>query len=411
MTDKATDPVTDEVNDETAAMVSLYRNEMMSAADRSGPQPGYLELIEESGGISCPFPGFVQAISREAVVTVLGDRENFSSSGTMELGNIRPMIPLQIDPPEHSKFRKLLDPLFAPKRMDAAEADLTQRINFFIDKFIDRGECNFTDEFAELFPSAVFLGLMGLPWEELDTFLRLRDGILRVAGVDLTLEEMLAKQKETGKEIYEYFGQFLDDRERNPQDDILTHFLQAEVDGDRLSREDILDICFLFLIAGLDTVSDSLTCFFAYLAQHPEQRQLIVDDPSIIPNAVEELLRWETPVPGGVPRKALEDTVVCGFAIEAGTMVLPSYGSANVDPAEFPDGFDVRFDRESNPHIAFGAGIHRCLGSHLARRELRLTLREWHRRIPVYGLKPGHEELEYPPGLRSVKDLMLAWPT
>ncbi|MEX1008958.1 MAG: cytochrome P450 [Acidimicrobiia bacterium] len=406
MTDEATDPM----SDETATMVGLYRNEMMSAADRSGPQPGYLQLLEESGGISCPFPGFVQAVSREAVVTVLGDRQNFSSAGTMELGNIRPMIPLQIDPPEHSKFRKLLDPLFAPKVMDAAEADLTQRINYFIDKFIDRGECNFTDEFAELFPSAVFLGLMGLPWEELDTFLRLRDGILRVAGVDLTLEEMLAKQKETGKEIYEYFGQFLDDRERNPQDDILTHFLQADVDGDRLTREDILDICFLFLIAGLDTVSDSLTCFFAYLAQHPEQRQLIVDDASIIPNAVEELLRWETPVPGGVPRKALKDTEVCGFAIEAGTMVLPGYGTANVDPAEFPDGFEVRFDRESNPHIAFGAGIHRCLGSHLARRELRLTLREWHRRIPVYGLKPGHEELVYPPGLRSVKDLMLSWP-
>jgi len=401
----------DELTDETAAMASLYRNEMMSASDRSGPQPGYLAMIEETGGFSCPFPGFVQAISREAVVTVLGDRQNFSSNGTMEIGNIRPMIPLQIDPPEHSKFRKLLDPLFAPKQMDAAEADLTQRINYFIDKFIDRGECNFTDEFAELFPSAVFLGLMGLPWEELDTFLRLRDGILRVQGVDLTMEEMLAKQKETGTEIYEYFGQFLDDRERNPRDDILTHFLQAEVDGDRLTREDILDICFLFLIAGLDTVSDSLTCFFAYLAQHPGHRQMIVDDPSIIPGAVEELLRWESPVPGGVPRKALHDTVVCGFAIEAGTMVLPGYGSANVDPAEFPDGFEVRFDRESNPHVAFGAGIHRCLGSHLARRELRLTLREWHRRIPVYGLKPGHEELEYPPGLRSVKDLMLSWPT
>jgi hypothetical protein len=190
-----------------------------------------------------------------------------------------------------------------------------------------------------------------------------------------------------------------------------THFLQAEVDGDRLSREDILDICFLFLIAGLDTVSDSLTCFFAFLAQHPDHRRQIVDDPSVIPNAVEELLRWETPVTGGVPRRALHDVEVCGMKIETGTMVLPNYGAANVDPAEFPDGFDVRFDREANTHIAFGAGIHRCLGSHLARRELRITLREWHRRIPVYGLKPGHDELEYPPGLRSVKNLTLAWPT
>ena len=230
-------------------------------------------------------------------------------------------------------------------------------------------------------------------------------------GPDVPMEEAAAKQRATGQEIYEYFGAILDEREKQPGDDLLTHFLTAEVDGDRLTREDILDICFLFLIAGLDTVSDSLTCFYAFLAQHPEHRQMIVDDPSVIPAAVEELLRWETPVTGGVPRRALHDTEVCGMAIEAGTMVLPNYGSANMDPAEFPDGFDVRFDRENNAHIAFGAGIHRCLGSHLARRELRITLREWHRRIPVYGIKPGHEDLEYPPGLRSVKNLMLAWPT
>jgi cytochrome P450 len=403
--------VTEPATADTDAMVAAYRSEFQAAADRAGPQPGYLALLEETGGITSPFPGFVQAVSRVAVTTVLADRRNFSSAGTMDLGNVRPMIPLQVDPPAHANYRKLLDPLFAPKVMDAAESDLTDLVNFYIDAFIDRGECNFTDEFAELFPSAVFLGLMGLPYDELHTFLRLRDGILRVGAPDRTMEEMLEIQRATGAEIYEYFGNLLDERERDPSDDLLTHFLQAEVDGDRLSREDILDICFLFLIAGLDTVSDSLTCFFAFLAQHPDHRRQIVDDPSVIPNAVEELLRWETPVTGGVPRRALHDVEVCGMKIETGTMVLPNYGAANVDPAEFPDGFDVRFDREANTHIAFGAGIHRCLGSHLARRELRITLREWHRRIPVYGLKPGHDELEYPPGLRSVKNLTLAWPT
>jgi cytochrome P450 len=403
--------VTEPATADTDAMVAAYRSEFQAAADRAGPQPGYLALLEETGGITSPFPGFVQAVSREAVTTVLADRRNFSSAGTMDLGNVRPMIPLQVDPPAHANYRKLLDPLFAPKVVDAAESDLTDLVNFYIDAFIDRGECNFTDEFAELFPSAVFLGLMGLPYDELHTFLRLRDGILRVGAPDRTMEEMLEIQRATGAEIYEYFGNLLDERERDPSDDLLTHFLQAEVDGDRLSREDILDICFLFLIAGLDTVSDSLTCFFAFLAQHPDHRRQIVDDPSVIPNAVEELLRWETPVTGGVPRRALHDVEVCGTKIETGTMVLPNYGAANVDPAEFPDGFDVRFDREANTHIAFGAGIHRCLGSHLARRELRITLREWHRRIPVYGLKPGHDELEYPPGLRSVKNLTLAWPT
>ena len=192
--------------------------------------------------------------------------------------------------------------------------------------------------------------------------------------------------------------------------DILTHFLTAEVDGDKMTREEILDLCFLFLIAGLDTVSDSLTCMFAFLAVHPEHRQQIVDNPGVIPSAVEELLRWESPVPYGVPRLATQDVELPnGALISEGTAVTVSYGAANVDPCEFADGFDVRFDRENNRHIAFGGGVHRCLGSHLARRELRIALAEWHRRIPDYGIKAGHEELEFPPGLRHVKDLTLNW--
>jgi cytochrome P450 len=201
----------------------------------------------------------------------------------------------------------------------------------------------------------------------------------------------------------------LDERQRRPTDDILTHFLAAEIDGDRLSREDILDICFLFLIAGLDTVSDSLTCFYAFLATHAGHRRKIVDDPAIIPAAVEELLRWETPVPG-TPRMATVDFDIGGQVIPAGTMVNVCIGAANVDPAEFSDPMQVRFDRTPNRHLAFGGGVHRCLGSHLARRELRVTLREWHRRIPEYSLNPGHGELEYSPGLRHVKDLALCWP-
>jgi cytochrome P450 len=388
---------------------------MESLFDLASPQPRYREMIEQ-GGYLKPMDGMVMTSSRELTDYVLRHHEIFSSAGGLDLGNTRPLIPLNVDPPQHGKYRKILDPLFAPKRMDAIEDDVTARANHFIDAFIDKGECNFTEEFAELFPSAVFLGLMGLPWEELDTFLRLRDGILRPDKVDaaatVDFEKRMAIQRATGLEIYDYFGAFLDERRVKPTDDILTHFLQAEVDGEKLTHEEILDICFLFLIAGLDTVSDSLTCFYAFLANHPEHRGQIAADPSIIPNAVEELLRWESPVPNGVPRIALSDAVLPnGEKIATGTAMLVSYGAANVDPAEFPDGFEVRFDREANRHIAFGGGVHRCLGSHLARRELRITLREWHRRIPDYAIKAGHEELVYPPGLRSVQDLTLVWPT
>ena len=382
--------------------------------DMSAPQPNYKTLIEQ-GGFVQPMDEFAISFNRTVSEHVLRHHEVFSSTFELGLGNVRPLIPLNVDPPMHSKYRKLLDPLFAPKRMDEQEEDITRRVNGFIDTFIDRGECNFTEEFAELFPSSVFLGLMGLPEDELRMFLRLRDGIMHAERIDpdalLDPDKRSAVMNATGQEIYEYFGGLIDQRQKNPTDDIISRFLSSEIDGERLTRDDILDILFLFLIAGLDTVSDSLTCFYAFLAVHPEHRRQIVEQPEIIPSAVEEMLRWESPVPVGVPRLCMQDAELPnGTKVQAGTAVSISYGAANVDPATFGDPFEVRFDREVNPHIAFGGGVHRCLGSHLARRELRITLREWHRRIPDYRIKPGHEKLEYPPGLRHVRNLVLVWP-
>jgi cytochrome P450 len=399
--------------DDVAHVDGTAQMDMQGTLDLAAPQPMYRQVLEGEG-IVRPAEGMAMTFSRELTEFVLRNHELFSSRVEMNLGNVRPLIPLNVDPPKHSKYRKLMDPLFAPKRMDEQEADITRRVNEFIDAFVDRGECNFTEEFAEVFPSSVFLGLMGLPESDLRIMLRMRDGSLHPNKIDpeaaVDFEKRRAVMDANGIEIYEYFTKQLDERERHPTDDILTHFLQAEIDGERLTRDDILDTLFLFLIAGLDTVSDTLTCSYAYLANHPEHRQQLVDHPDAIPAAVEELLRWESPVPFGVPRVATRDVELPnGEIVPEGTMMVVIYGAANVDPAEFPDAFEVRFDREQNRHIAFGGGVHRCLGSHLARRELRITLREWHRRIPEYRIKPGHEELEYPPGLRHVKDLMLVW--
>jgi len=199
---------------------------------------------------------------------------------------------------------------------------------------------------------------------------------------------------------YEYFEMVLDEREQERRDDLLSLFIDAEVEGDRLTRNDILDICFLFLIAGLDTVTATLDCMYSFLAQNPGHRRQLVETPELIPNAIEEMLRWETPVMG-IARVAVADTELGGCEIHEGDQIMVMIGSANTDEAEFPDGDVVRFDREVNPHIAFGGGIHRCLGSHLARMELRVALREWHRRIPEYGIEPGHT-LVYTPGIRSI---------
>ena len=321
----------------------------------------------------------------------------------IDLKNKRPMIPLQIDPPEHKKFRKLLDPIFAPRKMAAMDQEVSDLVNHLIDGFVERGEVDFAKEFSVPFPSQVFLTLMGLPMDELDTFLTMKDGIIRpehVVGTTQGSAEAGEYQQKIADSVYDYFNKVLDEREKEPRDDILSHFLSADVDGDRLSREDILDICFLFLIAGLDTVTATLDCMFSFLAQHPEHRRQLSENPDIIPNAIEELLRWETPVMM-VSRVAVQDTELAGCPIHKGDHMIVMIGSANTDEAEFPDADEVRFDREVNRHIAFGGGIHRCLGSHLARLEFRVALREWHKRIPDYEIEPG-AELSYTTGIRSI---------
>jgi cytochrome P450 len=392
--------------------------ELMSPELARNPQPAYVMLHESSPVMRLDGVGVIVS-SRSGVDEVLRQPEVFASSTAHDLKTKRPLIPLQIDPPDHRKYRKILDPLFAPPRMRALEGSVAGLVNALVDTFADDDEIDFTRQFSVPFPSQVFLTLFGLPLGELPQFMRMKDGVIRpdhVVGQPFGHPETEAHQRETADSIYAYFERVLDERAAGEQaageraageqaserrDDLLSHFLHVEVDGDRLSREDMLDICFLFLIAGLDTVSASLDCFFGYLADHPEARRKLVEEPESIPAVVEELLRWETPVMG-VARVATRDVEVGGCPITAGEQVMALLGAANVDEAEFPDASELRWDREANRHLAFGGGIHRCLGSHLARMELRVALREWHRRIPDYCIKPG-VELDYTPGIRTLQ--------
>jgi cytochrome P450 len=383
----------------------------MDADMAANPQPTFKLLRDEMPVLSMNIgsnPG-VMLSRKEDIDFALRHTEIFSSNvDAVDLKNKRPMIPLQIDPPEHKKFRKLLDPIFAPRKMAAMDQEVSDLVNHLIDGFIERGEVDFAKEFSVPFPSEVFLTLLGLPMDELDTFLTMKDGIIRpehVTGTAQGSAKAQAYQQEIADSVYEYFDHVLDEREKEPKDDLLSHFLEAEVEGDRLTREDILDICFLFLIAGLDTVTATLDCMFAFLAAHPEHRRQLVENPDIIPNAIEELLRWETPVMM-VSRVAVEDTELAGCPVHRGDHAIVVIGSANTDEAEFPDAHEVRFDREVNRHIAFGGGIHRCLGSHLARLELRVALREWHKRIPDYEVEPEHT-LVYTTGIRSIEHFPL----
>jgi cytochrome P450 len=368
----------------------------------ANPQPFYREA--RAAGAVVPGTFGPNVVRRSAVEYALTHPEEFSSGmEAVDLGQSVPLIPLQVDPPEHRKYRRLLDPLFAPRKMNVLEPQVTQMVNELIDGFIDSGKCEFAADFAVPLPSSVFLALVGLPLSELDDFLAMKDGILRPTGNDL--DEIKESQKVSARRIEDYFADALKDRKKNPREDLLSMFLEAEVGDDRLTEEEILGICFLFILAGLDTVTDSLECFMARLAQHPEERRQIVDDPAVIPSAVEELLRWETPVTT-VARVATRDMELEGCPIHKGESISVVIGSANTDEEANPGADQVDLARTENRHLAFGGGVHRCLGSNLARLELRVALREWHRRIPDYSIAPD-TNLVYMMGLRQIDELPL----
>lgn len=341
----------------------------------------------------------------EETMWALRHPEVFSSAPeAVSIGQEHPLIPLQVDPPDHAKYRRFLDPEFSPKRVAELEADARVLVNELIDGFADRGSCDFHEDFATPLPSAIFLRLMGLPLADLPMFLRWRDGSIRPDAHDL--DEAAAIREQVGHDITAYFDAALDREQQHPGDGLLARIALAEVGGEPLPRNEALGICHLMLLGGLDTVTATLDCEIAYLAQNPEQRQRLVAEPTLTPGAVEELLRWETPVMM-VVRMIKADYELAGVAMHAGDHAVILIGAANLAD-DFPCPHAVDFAREGNRHLSFGAGPHRCLGSHLARLELKVALEEWHRRIPDYRIADG-VEIQCSSGIRQAERLPLVW--
>ena len=369
------------------------------------PHPYYQQMRETNPVLRTPSMygddvSMVWVAKHDDIDSVLHNPELFSSK--FNRGET-PLVPINYDPPEHLRYRRILDPIFGPKEMKKLESEITRRANELIDSFISRGGCDYAEDYAVPLPCSAFLELMGLPLEDLPHFLRLKELALRGRGHGQDEETSRLAREEAN----DRFEDVIAERRREPRDDVLTRIINSEIDGRPLSDEELLGICHLFLIAGLDTVTDSLTCFYAFLGRSPEHRRLLVENPETIPSAVEEMLRFESPVPF-VIRVAAEATELRGCPIEPGDSVMLLLGSANSDERATHDADVIDFDREVNRHLAFGGGMHRCLGSHLARLELVVSLREWHRRIPDYHI-PADVELEYATMLRQVEHLPLVF--
>jgi len=386
-------------------------------AEADDPRAYYRALRDKTPILRMPqmqglAEGGAVIISRyEDVQFALRHPEIFTSDmSAAEIGQDRPLIPLQVNPPDHAPYRRRLDPHFSPPAVTAVETSVRELANQLIDKFAGRGSCDFHAEFAVPFPCTIFLSVMGLPLDDLPEMLRWKDDIIRAQMQVADPAEAAALRRSAGKQIYAYFERVIDARTQEsaePRDDVMNKLLTEKVDGERLSREEILDTCYLFLLGGLDTVTASLDCMVSRLAQHPDELHQLIEHPERVPAVVEELLRFETPVTA-IPRLVGRDVTIGGVELKAGEHAMLLLASANTDEREFDRAASVDFGRDLNRHFAFGGGPHRCLGSHLARRELKVALEELHRRITDYSLAPG-TKLVFSPGIRQLETLPLVF--
>jgi cytochrome P450 len=372
----------------------------------SAPTPfdGYLQFRGERPFWSDVAGGFWVLTNAATVRDCFQQPENFSNCniGLGYTEQSRRMIPEQLDPPEHGKYRKLLSPFFTPSSARRLQEGIRAVCEAELDKFVHRGHCEFVEEFAGRFPQIVFIQyIMNFPVEEMETFLGWEHDIMRHP-----VEESAARA--SAQELWSYLADTIEKRTRDPlEGDMLSALAQTEVDGRPITQDELLDIAWLLFAAGLDTVTQALAFSFYYLARSPEHRDQIVANPEIIPMAVEELLRYCSFV--NPVRTATRDIEFHGANIKAGDRIVPSATLASRDPAEFDQPDDIIFDRPIKRHMAFGAGVHRCLGAHLARLELQTAFEEIHRRMPDYELQPGVKVRFHGAGVLGADNLPLRW--
>ena len=380
---------------------------LLDSWDEVRPQAAFVELGEPASPARPD--GMLVVARREELAEFLRNPAVRATDGVHNnLGAERPLIPLDFDGDPHRKYRRLLDPLFTPKRVAWLEESIRSRTNALIDQFEDAGAAELMGDFCQPLPTHVFIDLLGLPTGDLPAFLDFKEAVVRPQGA--TVDEQQANMQAAGRRMYEYLANVLDERRAGPaRDDLIAGFLDTTVDGERLTDTEIIDICYLLVIAGLDTVTSSLSCLLAWFAEHAAERRTVVADPTLLPKAIEELLRFESPVPLG-HRWVTADIEVGGRHFPAGSMVEIVWAAANVDPDAFPDPLTVDFGRARNAHVAFAAGPHRCLGSNLARLELRVALTEFHRRIPDYEITPGQAITYTNYGVRAAISLPITFP-
>jgi cytochrome P450 len=309
---------------------------------------------------------------------------------------------ITMDPPRHVKMRRLVNKGFTPRAVNAMEPRIREITNTILDRIADRSSCDFVLDVASQLPLAVICGLMGLEEQHWPLMFRLTNHVLGAADPEyqdiVSKEERgsLSAQTQTAMagraQMMEFFGEALARRRKEPGEDLISILVESEVDGDKLSDIDILAFCFLLILAGNETTRNGISGGLLALCQHPQERARLQADPSLMDSAVDEILRWTSPL-HHMSRRAMADVEIRGVTVHQGESVLMWYPSANRDEDIFGDPYRFDVSRAPNEHLAFGHHEHFCLGAGFAKKEMKVMFEELFRRYPRIELNGAPERL------------------
>lgn len=347
------------------------------------------------------FPAWVFRRAKD-LQAIYMDTEHFSSKDFAPfaklLGENWNNVPAEVDPPMHGLFRNMVNPLFTPRKMAALENRVREFAQLYINKFKDKGHCEFMSEFAFRFPINVFLELMGLPMDKVETFLEWENGLLH--------EHDMAKVAQATRNVKNYLMGEIEERRKNPRDDLISFGINAEIEGRKMSEDELFGFCFNLFIGGMDTVSTNTAWQFRHLATHLDDQAKLRANPALIPAATEEMFRAYAAVT--TARTCVKPVQIHGVQLMPGDKILMATTLANRDPSEFENPNEVRLDR--NPrHVTFGTGIHRCVGAPLARREVIIAIEEFLKAIPEFRIAPDAKIVTQLGGVIQPETLPLVW--
>jgi cytochrome P450 len=358
---------------------------------RRNPFPAYDQLRAASPVLHVPNPDLWMIFDYDGVKQAMTDHEAFSSNPS-KASSPAPRWLVFFDPPRHTKLRSLIMRAFTPRMVANLEPRIQEISHELIDRALENGETDIVGEFAEPLPMMVIAGMLGIPSGEWRRFRRWSDVIVTSSSLAIpggaqwaaTAADMALVTAEMKDSLKEWIGE----RRAAPKDDLLTALIQAEVDGERLSEEDLFGFLQLLLIAGTETTANLLANAILCFIEHPAQLARLRQTPELLPLGIEEVLRYRSPLQWML-RFTARDVEIGGYSLPAGKRVLTMIGSANRDPKHFAHPGSVDIARNPNPHLAFGHGIHFCIGAPLSRLESRVALSVFLGRIASFELSGG----------------------